>query len=227
MENHKAMMRVLIGTPTRSTVEVPYLSGMMSTAALSLLGNVIKVVPKIIVTPYVQVGRTKIVEAARESDCSDVLFIDSDISQWGWPHVERILSHDADVVGGIYPKHKEGEPEWLLHCDRGATPDANGLMEVNDIATGFLRVRMRVFDELRRRHPELDFQNEGDPRQYHDYFPMGVVNHKWRGEDLLFCHRAKAAGFRVFADTRIILKHRGTFDFPSDEHLSEFVSPIL
>jgi hypothetical protein len=181
---------------------------------------------------YVHTGRSALVEAARDADCEDLFFIDSDMVGWGAQHAARILSHDVDIVGGIYCKRKPGDPEWLFHTNPSAVPDEHGLLEVNDIATGFLRIRMKVFDELFSVMPERQYFDPKRQRVCCEYFPMGVVERSTAnpatsdpmqnepiGEDVYFCRLARKHGFKVYADTHVVIRHRGMFDFPSNEEM--------
>jgi hypothetical protein len=210
------MKKILIATPVRSGVEPSYLNGLLGTlSTLKDFHFTIAVTP----STYVNTARNNMVETAKDNNCEEIIFIDADMVDWGAAQIKRLLSHDVDIVGGIYCKRKEGAPEWLLHYGLESKADANGLLEVNDIATGFLRIRMNVFDALFDMMPERRFRNPGESRVKCEYFPMGVLDGEMLGEDVYFCRMAQKAGFKIYADTHLIIRHMGSFAFPSDEWL--------
>ena len=51
-------------------------------------------------------ARNLIAKDFLESDCTDLIFIDSDV-EWNPEWVFKLLSYDHDVVGGIYPKKSD------------------------------------------------------------------------------------------------------------------------
>jgi hypothetical protein len=80
-----------------------------------------------------------------------------------------------------------------------------------------------VLETLRERHPESAYGPEaGEPFDVHyDFFPVGVKvfpdgGRRYLSEDWYFCQNALDAGFAVWADTAVGLKHCGDFVFPVD-----------
>ena len=66
--------------------------------------------------PSVERARNVLTKNFLESDCTHLLFVDSDIAFLP-RDVQRIISHDEDVVGGIYPlKTMDREVKW---CGNG------------------------------------------------------------------------------------------------------------
>ena len=157
----------------------------------------------------ISVARDHLVHEFLKTDCTDLLFIDSDIGFCS-RDVDRLCSHDLDVVGGCYPLKNEGEkPTLVLSLVDGARANEKGIIECVSIGTGFLRIRRNVFDELRVATPQLSFENsEGETE--HDYFPAGVEGGKFYGEDIAFCRSWRRIGGRIFADFGIRLHHEGT-----------------
>lgn len=105
------------------------------------------------------VGRTRnmITRQFLESDCTDLLFIDSDLV-FSVDHVKRILSHPEEVVGGMYFKKCQGKPEACLNTIMNPIIKPNGLNQVAYIGTGFLRIKRVVFEEIIKRWgPEIAY----------------------------------------------------------------------
>jgi len=50
---------------------------------------------------------------------------------------------------------------------------------------------------------------------------MRIVDRRMISEDWFFCDRARALGFTIYADTKVILKHIGTVVFRLKHRCSE------
>jgi hypothetical protein len=84
----------------------------------------------------------------------------------------------------------------VLNVDRHAlalepTSEPPGLHEVRLLGTSGMLVRRRVFEALDPPYFRASLSNDA-----------GLI-----GEDFDFCERARAAGFRIFADTSIAFGH--------------------
>ena len=156
-----------------------------------------------------------------ESDCTHMLFIDSDLI-FGGDQVRRIAEHQEEVVGGLYPKKQEGDVAWVLNgCDQDAAVRPDGLQEVKYVGTGFMRIARCVFEAMidqwgeqlryvpdhRKDRCEYDFWSVGTYQ-----YPNG--SRRYLSEDWFFCQRWLDLGGQVWADTRIILKHVGPAIYP-------------
>lgn len=98
-------------------------------------------------SPNVGRSRNMLTRLFLESDCTDLLFIDSDLV-FSVEHVKRILSHDEDVVGGLYFKKAQGKAEACLNTIKKPIIKPNGLNQVAYIGTGFMRIKRCVFEEI-------------------------------------------------------------------------------
>ena len=150
---------------------------------------------------------------------TDLLNLDSDIA-FNRSHVERIMSHDADIVGGVYYKKEPGRLAVLEDFpgpSRNGEPPTNGLVQVRFMGTGFLRVRRRVFEAMIEEYgDEMWYIEEGSGKKMWNFWPIAVEKTERRllSEDWWFCHRANELGFRVYADTKCTLGHVGVWMFP-------------
>jgi len=156
-----------------------------------------------------------------KSDCTHLLFIDSDLI-FGADQVARILSHDEDIVGGFYPKKQQGDPELVFNCLTPPAPmDHRRLTPVKYIGTGFICVKRRVFEKMIEEYgDEMIFSVDGKPGTFaFDLWPVGVYKYKdgsrrYLSEDWYFCQRAIDLGFTVYGDNGVILKHSGSAVYP-------------
>lgn len=167
--------------------------------------------------------RNDLTQRFLESDCSHLLFIDTDLV-FSADHVSRLLSHDVDLVGGFYPKKQEGPLCWVCNAlDAGQSEETDsGLVTVKYMGTGFMLIKRRVF-ELMIQHegPKISYVKDGDPEKTveHDFWHMGVYQYKdgskrYLSEDWWFCQKWIDLGGKVWADRHVVLKHSGSALYP-------------
>lgn len=157
-----------------------------------------------------------------ESDCTHLLFLDTDLI-FSPEQIGRLVSHDVDIVAGVYPK-KQRELAYVLNMDPAyPDPEPNGLHRMRYAGTGCLLIKRRVFEVLRERHPENAYGPEGGENfvSRQDFFPVGVKvfpdgGRRYLSEDWYFCQNAIEAGFIVWADTAVAIKHCGDCVYPID-----------
>ncbi len=152
-------------------------------------------------------ARDRCVGRFMRSDCTDLLFIDSDIG-FTAADVKRIMRHDVDIVGGCYPLKQDGKPVAVLSRVEGATVDKNGLQEAIAIGTGFLRFNRNVFERFKAAYPHLEYVSDAGAIEHH-YFDSYVEDRTLWGEDIGFCRRWRALGGKIYADWGIALTHSG------------------
>lgn len=166
-------------------------------------------------------ARNQLTRQFLESDCTDLLFVDTDLV-FSSDHVKRIVSHEEDIVGGLYCKKAQGEPQLVLNTlDTPAETKDSGLIEVKYIGTGFMRIRRSVFEKM--------IEAWGDDMWYapdqekgateYDFWHMGVYEYpdktrRWLSEDWWFCQKARDLGIQIFADTHILCAHSGHALYP-------------
>ena len=84
--------------------------------------------------PYVALARNAAAMDFLKGDCTHLMFIDVDIMD---PlivtHIERMLSHDEAIVGGLYPKKDEKKLTWVCNALTGQA--AGGRARVNLAST--------------------------------------------------------------------------------------------
>lgn len=158
-------------------------------------------------------------QADRREAGDVVLFVDSDIS-WqpgDLSHLARRALEQNAIVGGIYPKRTFGEGSairfgqvtgsWQIGQD--------ALIPAEYVGNGFIAIPRAIAQAVADTMPLV---REGQYR----YWPMflsqavevthdGETGHEFLPEDYSFQHRAKALGFRCFADTYPRLRHEGHY----------------
>lgn len=165
----------------------------------------------------IQRARNSLTRRFLESDCTDLLFIDSDI-HFTYGQVERIMSHDVDVVGGLYFGKSEGPAKPIINAKIGykcsEEGEANNLFQVNYIGTGFLRIRRTVFEQIIARWGnDLWYMLDPDHTvKEYDFWHMGVCTfenglRRFLTEDWWFCQMCQELGVKVWADAKVVLGH--------------------
>lgn len=153
-----------------------------------------------------------------------LMFIDADIG-FKIPDIIRLLSHDVDVVAGLYPK-KNYPIEYAMNPLHDQVPDDAEIVEVTNIGTGFMLIKRSVFETMMEAYPQYHCPKLSDlpevfERFAYTFFDTEVVDGCYLSEDYAFCRRWREIGGQVFADTRIKLTHVGAHTFAGDprEHL--------
>jgi hypothetical protein len=193
--------------------------------------------------PSVERARNVLTANFLASDCTHLLFIDSDIA-FTPRDVMRIVSHDEDVVGGIYPlKTMDREVKWCgnqlaLELNTApAVPSAtapevepgavrpDGLQEVGCIGTGFMCIARRAFEKIMAMDGEkIRYSQDWPPHREEFAFWRQTVRsvngqRRFLTEDWNFCYRYRELGEKIFADTQVILRHAGRAVWPLDLQL--------
>ncbi len=159
-------------------------------------------------------------EAATEAlkrGFDEVFWIDSDVA-FHPDSVDTLRSHNLPIVSGIYPKKGQRSlaSRLLDETKEVQFGVGGGLIEVLHAATGFLLTRREVYERIRE-HCKLPVCNEQWGKPAIPYFlPMVIETDRgpwYLGDDFSFCHRARQAGFKIFADTSIRLGHIGRYAF--------------
>jgi len=148
------------------------------------------------------------------SDCTHLLWIDSDIL-FDYEHVERLLSHEVDVVGGLYAIKDQDRPRWCCNLLPGGKLKGD-LAPAQETGTGFLLTTRRVYEALQEDHPERFYTCDFDKVSKFDFFPTGVRNGRYLSEDWAFCWDCRAAGFEVWVDSECKVDHLGIARYPLD-----------
>ena len=156
-----------------------------------------------------------------KSDCTHLLFIDSDLI-FSADHVTSLLERNVPVVGGFYPKKQQGALEWVINTLPGTPPmREDGLQPLRYVGTGFMCIAREVFEKMIVAYPEIEFMEDYNRREKAwDFWSMGVYTDKvdrsrrYLSEDWFFCQRWLDMGGEIFGDCSVALKHYGPAIFP-------------
>jgi hypothetical protein len=145
--------------------------------------------------------------------------------------LSRLLSHNQKLVGGAYVgRNRNGK----IMCAEGQLPqfhrqyfkpDSSQLVATDWVATGMMLVHRDVFLAIREKFPELAPGNrEADDGYRYRVNHWGYYNaDHGRGEDVMFCLRAKACGFQSYIDLGCRGFHVGYNAWGTHNTTKEFV----
>lgn len=168
---------------------------------------------------------THVAKFLYEPRATHLMFIDSDIGFEPW-HIISLLSHDVDLVAGLYPMKSLPIRYVVNGIPNINVPNAQ-LQQVATAGTGFMLIKRGVFEKMFD-HPDVKrYQSDIglDPvlnQHMASFFDCMVIDDKEAGfpryfsEDWLFCKRWREMGGQVWADTKIKLIHFGAYPFGRD-----------
>lgn len=177
---------------------------------------------------YIDRAKNSIVANFLESDCTDLLMIDSDM-QWHPDAVGRMLRHTQEVVAGFFPMKNA----WGTFCGHlmpdadGNSPDLSKAVELWDgsclfpaylLPGGFLRFKRAALERFADYYSDVVYQDVcADPskpdRVYTAFFECMTFDHIRYGEDATFCRRARDMGIELWCDPNIQFGHYGVKGF--------------
>lgn len=152
---------------------------------------------------HVDDARNSIVRDFLESDCTDLVFLDADVT-WEPKGLVTLCEREEDIVGGVYPYRREGSDNMPVRLMEGGEV-RDGLREVEGLPTGFMKIKRHVLEKMASVRPwyfdkiyptHLVF-NRSEPDESHT---------RWGG-DLDFCRRWRAMGGKIYAVEDIRLGH--------------------
>lgn len=171
------------------------------------------------------------------TDCTHLLFIDSDI-EFEPDVIRRLVAAKKDVACACYPlkeikwnnitkldvskmSGKEIEARALSYNVQGkfnGKVEGNGFTEVEYAATGFMLIRRTVITKMRTKFPELqykcfDYDVSLQPHLWAFFDTMIDENKMYLSEDWTFCKRWRSIGGEIWLDLMSPLTHHGAYGF--------------
>lgn len=145
-------------------------------------------------------ARINIVKEAQKANCTHLLFVDSDMV-FDADAAEKLLNRDKDIIGVNTNLRKLPLTSTVkFHNEKGEKVfEPNGeLFECQAVGTGFMLIKMSVFDKLPTPWFFYEYDEKGDMKT---------------GSDMWFCNKAREAGFKVFCDLSVKVGHIGDYIF--------------
>lgn len=199
------MRKVLIGTPAHDgRVDVWYCNSLV---------NTIKIAPHFdtLIQPIymsydslVQRARNDLVRLTLEEGFDDLIFIDSD-QEWDPMWVFKLLEYEEDVVGGTVIKKSDSPGFNVKVLNLELKQQENGLMEVESVGTGFMKISKKALQAVWNQSPE--YTNEG--RVCRMVFDVQLIDGELVSEDNVFCRKWRSMGNKVYIDPHMTCNHIG------------------
>lgn len=167
-------------------------------------------------TGSIAISRDALARQALDLESDGVVMCDADM-RWTPADFARLVSHNLPIVGATYAR-KIPQTKWVMTGIPGKEPDERGILEVEKIGTGFIYISTEVFRTMQK---DLEaeiaydfFDDAGKAQVGHNFFVQGVKERKFYGEDYGFCINAARCGYKIHADTKMIIPHTGFADYP-------------
>lgn len=200
------MRKVLIGTPAHDgRVDVWYANSLVNTVKLS--GKYDTEIHPVYMSydSLIQRARNDLVRLALEEGFDYLVFMDSD-QEWDPEWIFKLLDYEEDVVGGTVVKKSDQVLFNVKALKTGLKREANGLMEVEAIGTGFLKLSRKALQEVWDISPE--YMNEG--KKCRMVFDVQLVDGELVSEDNVFCRKWRNLGYKVWIDPTMTCNHIGS-----------------
>jgi len=151
----------------------------------------------IIGSRQIHFARNALVRAGLAQGADYICFLDADM-MFPADTVHQLYYASKDIVGVIYPGRIKPHPPNVFFWDKDKTRveqvgadwliPKSPLAEVDAVGTGVMLIRKRVFEGLEK------------PYFYYE---------ENRSEDIMFCEKARRAGFKIHINTKLKVGHIG------------------
>jgi hypothetical protein len=177
-----------------------------------------------------------------ESDCTHLLFIDSDI-EFPCEAVIDLLRYDKDVVCCTYPRKGFNWKRFMYSMQNDAsskeTLESRGLdytynavydennkiikngdfIKVKHASTGFMLIKRSIVERLNKKYTELEIITDNmskNDNKIIGLFHCFIKDKQYLSEDYSFCERVNESGGEVWMNVNHNLNHIGKNVFRSD-----------
>lgn len=151
-----------------------------------------------------------------DETATDLLFIDNDVT-WEPGGLVTLMNHPVELVAGLYPRRADPlafHVRWIEGQKELWADPTTGLLEVEGVPAGFLRISRACLERMVTAFPEKAFADQHAPAgtawALFDNIHEGKA---YFGEDYSFCRRFRQAGGRVWVDPEMTLGHIGLKTF--------------
>lgn len=204
--------RVLVGMCSGGDIKAQTVSCLLGLDAQGSIGFTVHV------GGYKPHNMNQLVAEAKEAKATHILSIDCDMV---FPRdaLQKLLAADKDIVGANYLARgqfaTQDRPWWVIKfVDENNVPKLvlpqdypDELFECAAVGLGFTLINMRVFEKLSEPYFETDYTGK-----------TGSQTADFRTEDVVFCEKVRAKGFKVWCEPTIDMGHLGTYNYHGKPH---------
>jgi hypothetical protein len=160
------------------------------------------------------------------SDCSHLLFIDSDLYDFKETFLDLLCGDTPKVCAGIYRKKQLKESYNVNLCksiEETLAERRGAFIEVKHIPTGLMIIEKSVFYQLILSYPERKFL-DNDTIKY-NFFDAGIIEGRYLSEDYYFCELYRKIGGKIFAVLNSTMVHHGVLNYKGnfENYLSNLI----
>lgn len=156
---------------------------------------------------YICHARNLLVKAFLETDCTDFVFLDDDVS-FAPDALFKLLGTPHLLSAGVYRK-KSDKIEWPCSLVAPLKVDEYGCAEAHHLPTGFMRIQREVFERMRPHVPVYKADMHGECVAF---FMTGIRNGLFWGEDVAFVSAWRQLGGTIHALLDVTLGHTAAKD---------------
>lgn len=193
--------------PSKIAIAIPNMGTLKTFTVTSIIDIIaLEKTPLVFSFPshtYTHEARRICVEEAQAAKCSHIFFLDSDMMVRG-DIIQKLAEHNKAIVGANYNERRLPYRSTVKFRENGITvpKDAkdipNHLFKCYAVATGCLLIDMKVFEKVET------------PWFFYSALPNGRIDY---GDDVWFCEQAHKAGYDVWCDPTIDIRHIGDFAY--------------
>jgi len=233
-------VRIFVGTPVHSDVSIHFFKACLEFQKECFVRK-IPIMFQVMKSSLVTQGRQLCVASFLQSDCTHLLFIDSDIS-FSYKSIERLIAYDKEITLIPYPIKSMDSEKIKARLKSGSELDPkllgnqytlslvdpkkinvdNGFIELERGPSGCMLIKREVFDKLIKEYPEFTIEQhtliDGKlvkrPHMYNFFDTYWDPKDKtYTGEDFYFCKLAKHAGIKMYGLIDEYISHHGEFTY--------------
>ena len=202
------MRKVLIATPALDgRLDVWYTDSLVNSVRLAQDKGIFLHPVYLSYDALIQRARNDLIRLAVEENYDDMIWIDSDL-QWDPQWIMELLERPEDVVGGTYRKKTDDEEMYTVKT-KDLTVQPNGLIKLEGIGTGFVKMSRKAFKAVWDTSPE--YLNEG--RISRMVCDVQIIDGQLVSEDNILCKKLVDLGFDIWLDPKMTCVHIGTKKF--------------
>lgn len=202
------MKTVLIASPSHDgKVDVWHCAALTETAKIGLTKNINIIPIYMSFDALVQRARNDIFQMVYMNDIiDDLIFIDCDID-WNPSDIFKLLDYNHEIVAVPVPKKSDYEQYNIKSLTKMEIND-EGLVEVDGVGTGFMRIRKDAVKKIYERSDEYTEPHKEKPVRM--VFNIDIIDGELYSEDMVFCKKWKDLGGKIYIDPSIVCGHSGT-----------------
>jgi hypothetical protein len=224
---------LMVATPSHSgDCALDYALGLTDLSIFLTQNQIYFEMARVVGSSLIPHARNSLVDLFLQSRCQKMLFMDSD-QGYTKEAVMHLFQSDKKIIAGVVPHKRfpinlnfeplekdkfffkdlsnKGVDEFKVFAQ--ARCSVQGEVEVNRVGTGFLMIDRSVFELMKDKVEDYQAFDNNPNITHKEFFLMGALNKKYRGEDWRWCQLAKDLGIPIYINANSTATHRGAYTF--------------